>query len=71
MSNRYTTETLAAALELPKEVAYSLQTYLRHTQALRDTGEVVKKDGHKGKGATLFEVDPVHMAEVREKLGKL
>lgn len=67
-TRRYTTETLATALGTSKEAAYALQTYLRHVHALRDTGETVKKDGHKGKGATLFEVDPALMAQVAERL---
>ncbi len=68
---KYTTESLAAALGISRDDAYSLQVYLRHVGALVENGEVIKKDGTKGKGATVFVVDAAKMADVCEKLKSL
>lgn len=61
MPNRYTTASLARHLGVDHDTAYALLTFLRKTRCVREVG-AEPPPGGKGRGATLYEVQPEALA---------
>lgn len=68
---RLTVTQTAVKLGVEREVAYNLIKFLEATGLAKKTGEVIKAEGAKGKGADIYEVDSTVGAGQIEILKKL
>lgn len=66
----FTTDEMATHLNVKREEAYGFLNYLRARGYVNDTGAVRKKDGAKGKGATIFAFSETMPEGIREHLVK-
>lgn len=70
MPNRYSTASLARHLGVDRDTAYALITFLRKTRCIREVGVEPPPSG-KGRGATVYEVQPESLTAWARQIGAL
>lgn len=65
-----TTQEIAQKLGIDKQEAYSLVSFMEKRQFIRPCG-VRKPEGGKGKGSTVYELDPALVNRMQDLLQRL